>query len=109
MTFLQDLSLNPSSFVFCRCCIIFQNHRLYYLTLDILFARESINVCPVYEEAAAISRNWEVGSRKLEVGSRKSEVGRPFSAFVHTRRTLSRLSFVCAHAGYLVIFTEKGK
>ena len=49
MTFLQDLSLNPSSFVFCRCCIIFQNHRLYYLILDIFFARESINVCPVYE------------------------------------------------------------
>ena len=47
MTFLQDLSLNPSSFVFCRCCIVFQNHRLYYIRY--FFARESINVCPVYE------------------------------------------------------------
>ena len=44
MTFLQDLSLNPSSFVFCRCCIIFQKSRIRYL-----FARERINECPVYE------------------------------------------------------------
>ena len=59
-------------------------------------------------QSRAIGKS-EVGSWKLEVGSRKSEVGRPFSAFVHTRRTLSCLSFACAHAGYLVIFTEKGK
>ena len=44
ITFLQDLSLNPSSFVFCRCCIIFQKSHIRYF-----FARESINLCPVYE------------------------------------------------------------
>ena len=54
MTFLQDLSLNPSSFVFCRYRIIFQNHRLYYLTLVFFFARESIKVCPVYENMLSV-------------------------------------------------------
>ena len=52
----------------------------------------------------------QLGSRKLEVGSWKSEVGsRKTLLGFRTRRILPRLSFACAHAGYLVIFTETGK
>ena len=47
MTFLQDLRLNPSSFVFCRCRIIFQNHRLYYLTL-VFFLPGKALTCVLY-------------------------------------------------------------
>ena len=53
-------------------------------------------------QSRAIGKS-EVGSWKSEVGSRKTLLG------FRTRRILPRLSFACAHAGYLVIFTETGK